>query len=137
MGCYGIGVGRTVAAAIEQNHDKDGIVFPAPVAPFEATILPLQMHDEAVVETALKIYGNLLDSGIDALLDDRDERAGVKFKDADLLGIPVRVTVGSRGLKNGEVEVKLRSEPESFLVPVENAEIAISDTVKGLYDSLK
>jgi len=137
MGCYGIGIGRTVAAAIEQNHDKDGIVFPIPVAPFEATILPLQMHNEAVVEAASRIYGDLMSMGMDALLDDRDERAGVKFNDADLLGIPVRITVGSRGLKNGEVEVKLRSEPESFTVPLESAAAAISDTVKGLYDSLK
>ncbi len=137
MGCYGIGIGRTVAAAIEQNHDKDGIVFPAPVAPFEVTILPLQMHNEDVVEAAAKIYEDLLAKGIDVLLDDRDERAGVKFKDADLLGIPVRITVGSRGLKNGEVEVKLRPEPDSFTVPLDSAADAISDTVKGLYDSLK
>ena len=137
MGCYGIGIGRTVAAAIEQNHDKDGIVFPAPVAPFEVTILPLQMHNEDVVEAASKIYEDLLAKGIDVLLDDRDERAGVKFKDADLLGIPVRITVGSRGLKNGEVEVKLRPEPESFTVPLNSAADAISDTVKGLYDSVK
>ncbi len=137
MGCYGIGVGRTVAAAIEQNHDKDGIVFPVPVAPFEVTILPLQMHNEDVVAAASKIYEDLLEKGIDVLLDDRDERAGVKFKDADLLGIPVRITLGSRGLKNGEVEVKLRSEPESFMLPVDNAAMVIFDTVKGLYDSLK
>jgi prolyl-tRNA synthetase len=78
-----------------------------------------------------------MNMGIDALLDDRDERAGVKFNDADLLGTPVRITVGSRGLKNGEVEVKLRSEPESFMVPLDNAAVAISETVKGLYDSLK
>ncbi len=136
MGCYGIGIGRTVAAAIEQNHDKDGIVFPIPVAPFEVTVLPLQMHNGEVVETAAKIYGDLMKMGVDTLLDDRDERAGVKFNDADLLGIPVRITIGSRGLKNGEVEVKLRSEPESFTVPLENAASAISDTVKGLYDSL-
>ncbi|MCP4574770.1 MAG: proline--tRNA ligase [Deltaproteobacteria bacterium] len=137
MGCYGIGIGRTVAAAIEQNHDKDGIIFPAPVAPFEVTILPLQMHNEDVVAAASKIYDDLLNMGIDVLLDDRNERAGVKFKDADLLGIPVRITVGSRGLKNGEVEVKLRPEPESFTIPLDNAAAAISDTVKGLYDSLK
>ncbi len=137
MGCYGIGVGRTVAAAIEQNHDKDGIVFPIPVAPFEVTVLPLQMHNEEVVQAAADIYKDLLNMGIDALLDDRDERAGVKFNDADLLGIPVRVTVGSRGLKNGEVEVKLRSESESFTIPLENAAVAISGTVKDLYDSLK
>ena len=95
------------------------------------------MHNEAVVEAASKIYGDLMNMGIDALLDDRDERAGVKFNDADLLGTPVRITVGSRGLKNGEVEVKLRSEPESFMVSLVNAAVAISETVKGLYDSLK
>lgn len=137
MGCYGIGIGRTVAAAIEQNHDENGIVFPIPVAPFEVSILPLQMHNDDVVKAAVKIYEDLMKNGIDALLDDRDERAGVKFNDADLLGIPVRITVGSRGLKNGEVEVKLRSEAESFTVPLNNAAIAIGETVKGLYDSLK
>ncbi|MBW2708671.1 MAG: proline--tRNA ligase [Deltaproteobacteria bacterium] len=137
MGCYGIGVGRSVAAAIEQNHDSDGIVFPIPVAPFEVTLLPLQMHNEAVVAAASKIYEDLMNMGIDALLDDRDERAGVKFKDADLLGIPVRITLGSRGLKNGEVEVKLRSESESAMLPVDNAAMAIETMVKGLYDSLK
>ncbi len=137
MGCYGIGIGRTVAAAIEQNHDDMGIVFPIPVAPFEVSILPLQMHNEAVVKAATGIYEDLMKKGVDALLDDRDERAGVKFNDADLLGIPVRVTVGSRGLKNGEVEVKLRSEKESFTVPLDSAGIAVHDAVKDLYDSLK
>ncbi len=136
MGCYGIGIGRTVAAAIEQNHDDNGIVFPVPVAPFEVTVLPLQMHNEDVVQAASNIYDGLLDAGVDVLLDDRDERAGVKFNDADLLGIPVRITIGSRGLKNGEVEVKLRSEPESYTVPLDNAAAAIADTVKGLYDAL-
>lgn len=137
MGCYGIGIGRTVAAAIEQNYDKDGIVFPVPVAPFEVTLLPLQMHDEGVVNTAFDIYETLLNMGVDVLLDDRPERAGVKFKDADLMGIPVRVTIGSRGLKNGELEVKLRSESDSSLVSLDNAPSAIHDLVKGLYDSLK
>jgi prolyl-tRNA synthetase len=136
MGCYGIGIGRTVAAAIEQNHDDNGIVFPVPVAPFEVTVLPLQMHNEDVVQAASNIHESLLDAGVDVLLDDRDERAGVKFNDADLLGIPVRITIGSRGLKNGEVEVKLRSEPESYTVPLDNAAAAIADTVKGLYDAL-
>jgi len=137
MGCYGIGIGRTVAAAIEQNHDENGIVFPIPVAPFEVTILPLQMHNEDVVKAASGIYEELRNMGVDVLLDDRDERAGVKFNDADLLGIPLRITIGSRGLKNGEVEVKFRSEPESFTIPFDNAAAAISDTVKGVYDSLK
>ncbi len=137
MGCYGIGVGRTVAAAIEQNHDKDGIIFPIPVAPFEVTILPLQLHETAVKETAEKIYKELLDHDVDVLLDDRDERAGVKFNDADLLGIPVRVTAGTKGIKNGLVEIKMRGESASNSVPVEKASAIIREKVKFLYDSLK
>ena len=137
MGCYGIGVGRTVAAAIEQNHDKDGIIFPIPVAPFEVTILPLQLHETAVKETADKIYTELLDHDVDVLLDDRDERAGVKFNDADLLGVPVRVTIGIKGIKNGLVEIKMRGESASNSVPVEEASAIIRERVKSLYDSLK
>ena len=137
MGCYGIGVGRTVAAAIEQNHDKNGIIFPAPIAPFEVIILPLQMHNTEVVETAEKIYRELLDIKVDTLLDDRDERAGVKFNDADLLGIPIRITVGIKGIKGGQVEIKLRSETESFLVPINNAASSIKEKMETLNDSLK
>ncbi len=137
MGCYGIGVGRTVAAAIEQNHDQKGIIFPIPISPFEVTILPLQMHDTAVVEAAEKIYQELLDQGIDALLDDREERAGVKFNDADLLGIPIRVTVGLKGIREHKVEMKLRSEAEINLIPVENITGAIKKKIEDLYDSLK
>ena len=137
MGCYGIGVGRTVAAAIEQNHDKNGIIFPIPISPFEVTILPLQIHETSVAETAEKIYADLLDHNIDVLLDDRDERAGVKFNDADLIGIPVRVTVGLRGLRNDQVEVKLRAEPESIVVPINEASSIIRQKTKDLYDSLK
>jgi prolyl-tRNA synthetase len=137
MGCYGIGVGRTVAAAIEQNHDKYGIIFPVPISPFEVSILPLQVHETPVVETAEKIYAELLDYNIDALLDDRDERAGVKFNDADLLGTPVRVTVGLRGVKSGHVEIKLRAESESTDVQIKDAPAIIREKVKELYDSLK
>jgi prolyl-tRNA synthetase len=137
MGCYGIGVGRTVAAAIEQNHDKDGIIFPIPIAPFEVTILPLQLHETAVKGTAEKIYKELLDHDVDVLLDDRDERAGVKFNDADLLGVPVRVTAGIKGIKNGLVEIKMRGESASNSVPVEKASAVIREKVKFLYDSLK
>jgi prolyl-tRNA synthetase len=137
MGCYGIGVGRTVAAAIEQNHDKDGIIFPIPIAPFEVTILPLQLHETAVKGTAEKIYKELLDHDVDVLLDDRDERAGVKFNDADLLGVPVRVTAGIKGIKNGLVEIKMRGESASNSVPVEKASAIIREKVKFLYDSLK
>jgi prolyl-tRNA synthetase len=137
MGCYGIGVGRTAAAAIEQNHDEHGMIWPVPIAPFEVTILPLQMHEGVVVETAKKIYDELLDHQIDVLLDDREERAGVKFNDADLLGIPLRLTVGLRGVKNGEVELKLRAEPESSKIPITDASAAIREKVTALYDSIK
>jgi len=137
MGCYGIGVGRTVAAAIEQNHDADGIIFPIPIAPFEATILPLQMHDEKAVKAAEAIYAELMDRGVDVLLDDRDERAGVKFNDADLLGIPIRITLGAKGLKSGQAEIKMRSEPETFFAPLDTAASFVKDKVDTLYDSIK
>ncbi|MBW1783617.1 MAG: proline--tRNA ligase [Deltaproteobacteria bacterium] len=136
MGCYGIGVGRTVAAAIEQNHDENGIIFPIPIAPFEVTVLPLQMHDPQVMEAAEKIYAELMDNKIDTLLDDRDERAGVKFNDADLLGIPIRLTVGAKGIKKGQVEIKLRSETESFFVSLDTAVSSVKEKVSALYDSL-
>jgi prolyl-tRNA synthetase len=137
MGCYGIGVGRTVAAAIEQNHDEKGIIFPIPIAPFEVVILPLQMHEPEVVKASEKIYAELTEFGLDVLLDDRDLRAGVKFNDADLLGTPVRVTVGMRNLKSREVEMKLRTEKESSKVPLQDAPALIKQKVKDLYDSIK
>ena len=137
MGCYGIGVGRTVAAAIEQNHDKDGIIFPIPIAPFEVVILPLQMHESKVVEAAEKIYRALSDQGLDVLLDDRDVRGGIKFKDADLLGTPLRITIGMRNLEKGLAELKGRTESESTLIPVETAPAIILDKITELYDSIK
>ncbi len=88
MGCYGIGVGRTAAAAIEQNNDKDGIKWPAPLAPFEVVVLPLNVNHQGVMDAAREIYNSLLKAGVEALLDDRDLRAGFKFKDADLIGFP-------------------------------------------------
>jgi prolyl-tRNA synthetase len=135
MGCYGIGVGRTVAAAIEQNHDEDGIIFPIPIAPYEVLVLPLQMNEPAVVQAAEDIYAALLDQGADVLLDDRDLRAGAKFKDADLLGIPVRVTIGSKSLAGGKVEVRLRAGAEAEPVPAGEAPKRIREMVKALYDS--
>jgi len=135
MGCYGIGVGRTVAAAIEQNHDEDGIIFPIPIAPFEAVILPLQMNEAAVVETAEALYRALMDRGVDVLLDDRDLRAGAKFKDADLLGTPVRIAIGARSLKDGQVEIKLRTENDSRFIPSSEAAERIHEQVRDLYDS--
>lgn len=121
MGCYGIGVGRTAAAAIEQNNDDFGIKWPVPLAPFQVIITAVNPKDEEVKKVAEDLYGELIDKGIEVLLDDRDERPGVKFKDADLLGIPVRLTVGARGLKEGVVELKLRSEKDSQNVPLKEA----------------
>jgi prolyl-tRNA synthetase len=109
MGCYGIGIGRTAAAAIEQNHDENGIIWPKPIAPFDCEVVPVNVNDEEILKTAKALYASLDDKGIEVLLDDRDERAGVKFKDADLIGIPVRVTISPRTLKEGSVELKERS----------------------------
>jgi len=117
MGCYGVGIGRTVAAAIEQNHDKDGIIWPRPLAPFEVLVIAVNPEDETVRRTAEDLYSQLLEKGIDVLFDDRDERPGVKFKDADLIGVPVRVTVGAKSLADGKVEVSLRRDREKQLVP--------------------
>jgi prolyl-tRNA synthetase len=94
MGCYGIGVSRTVAAAIEQNHDENGIIFPLPIAPFQVIILNLGLRDKDITGAAETLYVGLCEQGIDVLIDDRDERPGVKFKDADLIGIPYRVKTG-------------------------------------------
>jgi len=121
MGCYGVGIGRTVAAAIEQNHDKDGIIWPRPLAPFEVLVIAVNPEDEAVRRTAEEIYSQLLEKGIEVLFDDRDERPGVKFKDADLIGVPVRVTVGAKSLADGKVEVSLRRDREKQLVPPADA----------------
>ncbi len=121
MGCYGLGIGRTVAAAIEQNHDDKGIIWPLPLAPFTVLVLPLTNRDESVVGAAEGVYQDLVARGVDVLLDDRDERPGVKFNDADLIGVPVRVVIGSKSLADGNVEISLRRDGEKELVPVEGA----------------
>jgi prolyl-tRNA synthetase len=110
MGCYGIGVSRVVAAAIEQNHDENGIIFPIPLAPYKAVVLNLDINDSEVTAAAEKMYNDLRLQGIETLLDDRDERPGTKFKDADLLGIPYRVTLGKRFAEDGLVEVRRRRD---------------------------
>ena len=120
MGCYGIGVSRLIAAIIEQHHDEQGIRWPVPVAPYQVIVTPIG-KDDAPLDKATEIYEALRAEGVEALLDDRPERPGVKFKDADLLGIPVRITVGPRGLKQGTVELKKRIEPESQDVPLDDA----------------
>jgi prolyl-tRNA synthetase len=119
MGCYGIGVGRTVAAAIEQNHDENGMVLPFAIAPFEVEVLPVNVTHPESMELADRVYRTLLDKGVDTILDDREERPGVKFKDGDLIGIPARVTIGERGLKEGNVEIKMRDRKEPVRVKKE------------------
>ena len=116
MGCYGLGIGRTVAAAIEQNHDADGIVWPLPLAPFAVLLVALNPDDEGVRKVAEELYGKLTSLGVDVLFDDRDERPGVKFKDADLIGIPLRLVVGAKSLANGKVELSRRRDRERHLV---------------------
>lgn len=121
MGCYGIGVGRTMAAAIEQNHDEDGIIWPLPIAPFHIIIVPVAYTDPAQKELADKLYAELTELGYEVLLDDRDERPGVKFKDADLIGIPYRITIGPKGIQNGFVELVTRRTRSKIEIPLEEA----------------
>lgn len=118
MGCYGVGVSRTIAAAIEQNHDEFGIIWPMPIAPYHCLIVPTSSKDPLVAETGDKLYQELKGLGVEVVLDDRDERAGVKFKDADLVGYPLRVTLGSKTLANGQVELKERKSGETHLINV-------------------
>jgi len=129
MGCYGIGVSRTVAAAIEQNHDDNGIIFPLPLAPFQAIILNLDPKNEQITAAAESCYLQLQKEGIEVLLDDRDERPGIKFKDADLIGIPFRVTIGKRFASEGEVEVRTRKDGETKSLSLESA---VAETVTSI-----
>jgi prolyl-tRNA synthetase len=121
MGTYGIGVTRTVAAVIEQRHDENGIIWPYPIAPYHVHVVPVNVKDASTRDTAEAIYAGLEALGVEVLLDDRDERPGAKFKDADLLGIPLRVTVGEKGLKDGVVELRDRKTGEVERVPVGDA----------------
>ncbi len=130
MGCYGIGVGRTAAAAIEQNHDDNGIIWPMPLAPFQVIVTMLNPKDEEVFAAGEKLYQDLLAEGIEVLLDDRDERPGSKFKDADLLGIPLRVNVGARGLKEQSFELQERRAGERVMLPIEGAAQKVAEQVR-------
>lgn len=121
MGCYGLGIGRTVAAAIEQNHDGDGIIWPLPLAPFQFQVISLNPDDSAVAAASDSLYEELLGDGLDVLYDDRDARPGVKFKDADLIGTPLRVVLGRRSLADGLVEISMRRDREKQLIPVGDA----------------
>ena len=119
MGCYGVGVSRTMAAAIEQHHDADGIIWPASIAPYQVVIVPINTKDEPQMTMAEQIYRELSAAGVEVVLDDREERSGVKFKDADLIGYPLRITVGPKALKENCVELKVRRTKESLLLPLD------------------
>ena len=128
MGCYGIGVTRLLGAAIEQNHDERGIIWPRPIAPFEVVICPLGLGKSDQVRTvAEQLYADLSAAGVDVLLDDRDERPGVMFADWELIGVPVRVTIGERALKEGKVELLMRRGLQGSAVPVADAAAAVRD----------
>jgi len=129
MGTYGIGVGRTVAAAIEQSYDENGIIFPMPIAPFQVLILPVNAKIDLLRESAEQLYQELIDKEIEVLLDDREESPGVKFKDADLIGIPLRLTLGEKNLKKGLVEIKKRRTGEILLVKKEEVVSQIKEII--------
>ncbi|MHC4532649.1 MAG: proline--tRNA ligase [Planctomycetota bacterium] len=137
MGCYGIGINRILASAIELGNDDNGIIWPISISPFEVIVTSVNQDDDNVSKAAEDIYQQLLDNGIDVLLDDRILRGGVKFKDADLIGIPVRVTVGKRSVAEGNVEIKLRNESESQKVPIEKATDEVIKLVGSLKEQLK
>lgn len=132
MGCYGIGVSRTMAAAIEQFHDEHGIIWPAAIAPFEAVIVPISAKDEAQMEVAEKLYAQMKKIGVDVLLDDRKERAGVKFKDADLIGYPVRITVSPKLLDGNQVEIKIRRNGETINLNIDECAEKVQEMLKNL-----
>ena len=128
MGCYGIGVDRVLASIVERFHDDKGIIWPMSIAPYQVAIVPIKYKD-AMKDAADKLYDELTKAGIQVLLDDRDERPGVKFNDMDLIGFPVRITVGDKNLPN--VEIKLRSADNAELVPLESAAARTADIVNA------
>lgn len=132
MGCYGLGIGRTIAAAVEQNHDEAGIIWPLPLAPYAVEVLSLNPDNPQVNQVAEELYRGLLEVGVEVLYDDRDERSGVKFKDADLIGVPVRLVVGKKGLEQGQVELSLRRDGSRRSVAVAEACAAVRETLNTL-----
>lgn len=130
MGCYGIGVNRIVAGLVETSHDADGIVWPVALAPYEVLIVPIKVPDEELMAEASKLHDQLAAAGIDVLVDDRDCRAGVKFKDADLIGVPLRVVIGQRGLKEGKLEVKWRWNKEAEQIALDGAAETLTDLIR-------
>src|SRR5206468_1886942 len=130
-GCYGIGITRMAAAWIEQNHDDKGIIWSPNIAPFDAHLIGLNLEDVAVSSHADQIYQQLQNAGVEVLFDDRLARAGEKFSDADLIGIPARITVSKRTLEQGKVEFKLRRDPKAELVTLEEAQNRIKAGQQG------
>ncbi|HZJ84097.1 MAG TPA: proline--tRNA ligase [Syntrophomonadaceae bacterium] len=128
MGCYGIGVSRTMAAAIEQNYDENGIIWPIPIAPYHVIIVPINIKNEELNAAAISIYDELSQAGLEVILDDRDERAGVKFKDADLIGVPIRITIGPKSWQENKVEIKKRWKRQAELIERDN----VLDKVKAI-----
>jgi prolyl-tRNA synthetase len=131
MGCYGIGVSRVVAAIVETCHDDGGIIWPKSVAPYTVELIPLNIKDEDTMTAANKIYDELSAAGIDVLMDDRDQRPGFKFKDADLIGLPIRVIIGGKGLKEGNAEIKLRTDSQATKVPIGETVSYVQNLAKG------
>lgn len=132
MGSYGIGINRIIAATIERSHDKDGIIWPLPLAPYEVLVVPVNIKDRTFMDAATKIYDDLCKEGVEVLLDDRDQRPGFKFKDADLIGIPIRITVGKSYKERGDLEIKVRSTNEISFSRLENITQATKTCIQSL-----
>ncbi len=133
MGCYGIGLGRLLAAAVEQNHDDKGIIWPVAIAPYHIYLCPLRLEDSSVAEVTEKLYRELTDRNLEVLLDDRDVSPGVKFHDADLLGIPLRLTISPRTLETGSIELKWRKEKQAELLPIET----VTTKIKAMLETAR
>ena len=136
MGCYGIGINRIMASAIELYNDENGIIWPISIAPFEVIVTPVNQDDPDVVRVSEEIYGKLQEGGVEVLLDDRDLRGGIKFKAADLIGIPIRITVGKKSVAEGNVEVKLRAKPESEKVAINKASAKVVEMIRLLREKV-
>ncbi len=137
MGCYGIGIGRTIAAAIEQNNDENGIIWPVPIAPFQVVVIPINYKDSATREASESLYQTLSENSVEALLDDRDERPGVKFKDADLMGVPFQVVIGPKGLADDKVEFKTRRDGTTDWVDLDGAGEFVRGRVREALEAAK
>jgi prolyl-tRNA synthetase len=136
MGCYGIGVNRIIASLIERSHDENGIIWPISIAPYHVAVIPINVNDSAIMQAANCIYDDVTGiAGIDVLMDDRDQRPGVKFKDADLIGIPIKIIVGKKFVETKEVEIKLRKSGESFLARLEDVKAKVKSLVETLSQS--